>query len=57
MKNHHISSIVEFMITRSHSHTILFVHNANVSAMRNWEEPQIAGEIFGSAMALYIMAK
>lgn len=55
MKNHHISSIVEFMITRSHSsgrHTILFVedkHNANVSAMRNWEEPQIAGEIFGSA--------
>jgi hypothetical protein len=55
MKNHHISSIVEFMITKSHSngrHTILFVedkHNANVSAMRNWEEPQIAGEMFGSA--------
>jgi hypothetical protein len=55
MKSHHVSSIVEFMVMRSHlngRHTILFVedkHNANVSAMRDWEEPQIAGEIFGSA--------
>lgn len=54
-KNQHISSIVEYMITRSHSngtHIILFVedkHMDNVSAIRNWEEPQIAGEIFGSA--------
>lgn len=52
---HRISSVVEFMILKSHTngrHAILFVedkHTANVSAMRNWEEPQIAGEIFGSA--------
>lgn len=53
--NHHISSIVEYMITRKHEngyHIILFIedkHNDNVSELRNWEEPQIAGEIFGSA--------
>ncbi|KAH8547512.1 hypothetical protein BGW37DRAFT_547970 [Umbelopsis sp. PMI_123] len=65
MKNHHISSIVEFMITRSYSngrHTILFVedkHNANVSAMRNGKNPRLQVKYLAqhTIMARYIMAK
>lgn len=50
-----ITSIVEYMITKSSDsgdHVILFVedkHKKNVSDLRDWEEPQIAGEIFTSA--------
>jgi hypothetical protein len=50
-----ITSIVEYMITKSSDngdHVILFIedkHKKNVSDLRDWEEPQIAGEIFSSA--------
>jgi hypothetical protein len=55
VNNFRISSIVEYMIMQSYDsgrHLVLFVedkHKKNVSELKDWEEPQIAGEMFTSA--------
>lgn len=50
--NHKISSKVEYMITVNNTYVLLVIedkHTNNVSELTDWSEPQIAGEIFGSA--------
>ncbi len=50
--NYKISSKVEYMITRRNTYIVLIVedkHQKGVSELTDWSEPQIAGEIFGSA--------
>lgn len=50
--DHKITSKVEYMVTRDDAYVVLIVedkHARGVSELTDWSEPQIAGEIFGSA--------
>ncbi|GAB5588900.1 hypothetical protein Unana1_03800 [Umbelopsis nana] len=50
--NHKITSKVEYMVTRNDTYVVLIIedkHARGVSELRDWSEPQIAGEMFGSA--------
>jgi len=48
----HIASVVDFLVTVNRRYILLFVedkHIGNTGSLIEWSEPQIAGEILGSA--------